>query len=64
MCQRDYISVSIVAHVPIVVRVEMVRNESEDLRRDLVDWRDAVPPGPNQVEDLERVLLENIELDA
>jgi len=39
-----------------------VRNEGENFGRDLVDWRDPVPPGPNQLVDLENVSLEDIEL--
>ena len=57
MCQRDHIS------VPIVVFVPKVWKESEDLGRDPVDGSDAVLPGPNQFEDLESVLLENVELN-
>ena len=56
VCQRDHIS------VPIVVFVPKVWKESEDLWRDPVDRRDVVLPGPNQAEDLESVLLENIKL--
>ena len=40
----------------------VVRNESEDFGRDLVDQWGHIPPVPNQVEDLKGVLLENIEL--
>jgi len=43
------------------VRVPIVRNESEDFRRDPVDWCDRVPPGPNQAEDLESILFESVE---
>jgi len=45
------------------VWIPKVRNESEDFGRDLVDWCDRVSPEPNQVEDLESVLLENVELE-
>ena len=41
-----------------------VRDESEDFGWDPVDWREAVPPGPDQAEDLENVLLESIELET
>ena len=47
-----------------VGRFPEVRDKSEDFRWDPVDWRKAVPPGPNQAEDLECVLLENVELEA
>jgi len=55
--QRDYTFVFIVGLAP------KVRKDGEDLGRDLVDWRDAVLPGPNQVEDLESVSLKNVDLD-
>jgi hypothetical protein len=55
--QSDYVSVSVV-----VALVPKVRNESEDFGRDPVDWCYPVPPGPNQVEDLESILLENVKL--
>jgi len=56
VCQRDNVFVS------IAVLVQKVRKESEDLRRDPVDGCDGVLPRPNQLEDLESVLLENVEL--
>ena len=56
MGECDQISIS-VAHVPTV------RKESEDFGRDLVDRCDAVSPGPNEVEDFESILFENIELE-
>jgi len=46
-----------------VILVPKVRKESKNLGRDPVDRRDAVLPGPNQFEDLESVLLENVELN-
>jgi hypothetical protein len=39
-----------------------VRNGCEDFGRDPVDWCGPVPPEPNQAEDLESFLLENVEL--
>ena len=44
------------------MRIPIVGNESEDFRRDPVDWCNRVPPEPNQAEDLESFLLESIEL--
>jgi len=45
------------------VLIPKVRDESEDFEREPVDWRNPISPGPNQVEDLESVLLENIKLE-
>jgi hypothetical protein len=50
--------------VVIVVVIPKVRNESEDFGRDPVDRCKVVPPGPNQVEDLENVLFQNVELNT
>jgi len=44
------------------VRTPKVRDEGEDFGRDSVDWCGCVPPRPDEVEDLENVLLENVEL--
>jgi hypothetical protein len=46
----------------VVVLIPKVRDDGEDFGRDPVDWRNLVPPEPNQVEDLESVFLENVEL--
>ena len=46
------------------MRWPKVWKESEDFGRNLVDWCDAVSPGPNQVEDLESISFENIELEC
>ena len=46
----------------MVAWIPKVGKESEDFWRDSIDWCDPVSPGPNQVEDLEGVSLENIEL--
>ena len=56
MGQRDGVLISL-------ARVPKVRNEGEDLRRDLVDWCEHVLPNANQAEDLESILLENIDLE-
>ena len=45
------------------MRIPEVRNEGEDLRRDLVDRCEYILPNANQAEDLESVLLENIDLE-
>ena len=45
-----------------MVHIPEVRNESEDFGWDPVDWRESVPPGQNQAEDLENVLFETVEL--
>ena len=55
MGECDYVLISL-------VRVPKVWDESEDFGRDSVYWRDNVSPGPNQMENLENVLLKNIEL--
>ena len=39
-----------------------VRNESENLGRDAVDRGKGVPPGTDQAEDVESVLLKNADL--
>jgi hypothetical protein len=59
MGKRNQVSVS-----AATVFIPKVRDESEDFGRDPVDWRDTVPPEPNKVEDLKRVLLENVELEC
>ena len=56
MGQCDYVSISLV-HIP------KVRNDSEDLGRNLVDRCRHVSPNTNQVEDLESVSLENVDLE-
>ena len=55
MSQCDYVSTP-------VARTPEVRKESEEFRRESVDRRDRVPPRPDEVEDLESALLENVEL--
>jgi len=55
MGYRDYVLIS-------SARIPKVREEGKDLGRDSVDWYSCVPPGPNQLEELENVLLEDIEL--
>jgi len=55
MGQRDHIFVP-------VVRIPEVWDESEDFGRDAVDRSELVPPGPDQAEDFESVLLEDVEL--
>ena len=57
MGECNQVSISVV-----VVLIPEVRNEGEDFWRDPVDWREPIPTGPNQVEDLESILLENVEL--
>lgn len=57
MSQRDYVLISVV-HIP------EIWNESEDVRRDLVDWGMSVPPRPDQVEDLESLLLKHVDLEG
>jgi hypothetical protein len=47
-----------------VGRVPEVRNDSEDFGRDPVDRGEAVPPEPNETEDLESVLLESVDLKS
>jgi len=44
------------------VLIQKVWNESEDFGRDLVDRSDPVPPGPDQLKDIEKVLLDDVEL--
>ena len=39
-----------------------VRNDREDFWRDPADRSEAIPPGPNETEDLECVLLEDLNL--
>jgi len=56
MGERDYV------FVPIAVLAPKVRNETKDFRRDLANWCNPVPPGPNEVEDFESVLFNDIEL--
>jgi len=53
--QRDHVFVP-------VVRVPEVWDESEDFGRDTVDWGELVPPGPDQAEDFENILLKDVEL--
>ena len=51
-------------HVLIsTLRIQEVRDETEDFWRDLVDWCESVPPGPNQAENLESISLENVDLE-
>ena len=45
------------------VLVPEIRNESEDLERDLVDRCEPVPPIPDEAEDFKSVLLENVDLE-
>ena len=40
----------------------VVWNESEDFRRDPVDWGELVLQGQNQADDLESILLEKVDL--
>ena len=47
----------------VVVLIPKVRDDGEDFGRDPVDWCSLVPPEPNQVEDLESALLENVKLN-
>ena len=56
MGQRDGVLISL-------VRVPKVRNEGEDLGGDLVDRYEHVLPNSNQLEDLERASLENVDLE-
>jgi hypothetical protein len=56
--QRDYVLISGVVGIR-----KKVRNEGEDFGRDLVDRCNPVSPRPNQAEDLESLLFENIELE-
>ena len=44
------------------MRVPEVRNKGEDFGWDPVNWAESVFQGPDQAEDLDSVLLENIEL--
>ena len=39
-----------------------IRNEGENFGRNPVDWRDTVPPGLNQLVNLENASFEDIEL--
>ena len=48
--------------VVCVLRIPKIRKESEEFWREAVDWCEAVDPGPNQAEDLESVLLQNVDL--
>jgi hypothetical protein len=57
MGECDQVSIPTVA-----VLIPKAWNESEDFGRDPVDRCRPVPPEPNQAEDLENVLLENIKL--
>ena len=45
-----------------VARPPGVRDDREDLGRELVNWGEPVLQGPNETEDFESVLLENIDL--
>jgi len=62
MGERDYILLFFVC-VPTMC-IPKVRKEREYFWRDSADWRDPVPPGSNQVEDLEGVPLEIVELKS
>ena len=46
----------------LAVLVPEVRNESEDLGGDPIDWGEPVSPVSDQAEDLESVLLKNVDL--
>ena len=43
------------------VLVPEIRNESEDLGWDLVDWREHVSPAPDEAEDFRSVLLKSVD---
>ena len=57
MGQRDYVFIS-------VPQIPEIRDEGEDFWRDPADRGEAVLPGPNETEDLESVLLENLNLNT
>ena len=44
------------------VLVPEIRNDSEDLGRDLVDWREPVPPVSDETENFGSVPLKNVNL--
>ena len=45
-----------------MVHIPEIRNESENLGRDAVDWGEPVLQEPNQVEEIESVQLEIVDL--
>ena len=45
------------------VLVPEVRDESEDIGRDLVDWCKPISLVPDEAEDFKRVLLESVDLE-
>jgi hypothetical protein len=53
--QCNYVFISVVC-------IPEIQNDGKDFWRDLADRGESVLPGPNEMEDLESVLLEDLKL--